>query len=111
MIKKKKIIRRKIKRKDSYFVYMIKCANGFFYTGFTNNITRRVKEHREGRGAKYLRGKGPLVLIYKKKYTYFKNAFKEERRIKRLSKPQKQKLVESLRKAKKRRRKKSECRN
>jgi putative endonuclease len=77
---------------------MIRCRNGSLYTGYTNNLKNRVKLHRSGRGAKYLRGKGPLKLVYSKQYTYYKNALNGERRVKRYSRKLKLKLVKNYKK-------------
>ncbi|OQA57417.1 MAG: GIY-YIG nuclease superfamily protein [Candidatus Omnitrophica bacterium ADurb.Bin277] len=84
---------RKIKRKACFHVYILRCKNGAYYTGFTNNLARRFEEHSKGRGAKYLRGKGPLELVYAKKYAYFLTAMRAERDVKRMSRKKKDELV------------------
>ncbi len=85
--------RKKIKRHGIYFVYIILCRNGALYTGYTSNLEKRIKDHSNGRGSKYLKGRGPLRLVYAKRCRYYLYAVKEERRIKRLTKEQKQRLI------------------
>ena len=79
---------------------MLECSDGTFYTGYANNLEKRIREHNcSRRGAKYLRGKLPVKLVYAKVYHYYKNALGAERRIKRLSHRQKQELVRIYEKA------------
>ncbi len=85
--------KRKFFRRGDFYVYILECANGAYYTGSTNNLENRVTLHNSGRGAKYTRNCGPVKLIWSKKYRNFKNALLEERRIKTLPRPQKEKLV------------------
>ncbi len=83
-----------IKRKGSFFVYILRCRNSQLYTGYTNNLPRRLREHTTGRGgAKSLRGRKPIRLVYAREYKYFRWALREERRIKKLSKQSKETLV------------------
>ena len=88
-------MRREIARKSKYYVYILKCKNGTYYTGYTNNIGNRIKLHNKGYGAKYLRGKGPVELVYVKEYRYYKNALNAELRIKKMRKEQKQELIKN----------------
>jgi len=72
----------------------VECADGTYYTGSTSNLERRIKEHNDGkRGARYLRGKGPVVLVYAKEYSYYKNALHAERSLKKLTRAQKEELI------------------
>jgi len=90
--------RNKIKRKGRYFVYIVQCKNGTFYTGYTNSLEKRIKEHNSGRrGAKYLRGKTPAKLVWCKEYQYYKRAVITEKRIKELTRRQKETLVNGKR--------------
>ena len=84
---------RKFKRLGKFFVYIVKCRDGTYYTGYTPDIEKRVKLHNAGRGAKYTRDRRPVKLIWYKEYKQFKNAFLEEKRIKKLTRTQKEKLV------------------
>ena len=86
-----------IKRHSSYHVYMVQCADGTYYTGYTNDVEARVKLHNSGHGAKSLNWKGklPVELVYAKKYRYYKNAIKGERDLKKLRRRQKEILIQA----------------
>jgi putative endonuclease len=81
------------KRKGKFFVYILECRDGTYYTGFTSDLTRRVELHNTGKGAKYTRCRGPVKLVWSREYVYFKRAILEERRIKRFSRKAKERLV------------------
>lgn len=82
-----------MKRHDKYFVYIIEDKNGTYYTGYTNDINKRFELHEKGRGAKYLRGRAPLKLVFVKEYAYYKNALGAERRIKTYTRERKEELI------------------
>ena len=88
-------MRKKIVRRGRYYVYILKCSNGAFYTGYTNNLTNRIKLHNSGKGARYTRNHRPVKLIWRKKYKYFKLAFKKEIAIKKLTRTQKEELIKN----------------
>jgi len=83
----------KFKRKGRFWLYIVKCTNGTYYTGYTNNLENRIKTHNKGKGAKYLRGKLPVQLVYAKEYRHSKNALRAERNTKKLTHKQKEELV------------------
>lgn len=70
-------------------LYLLETAGGALYTGITTDVARRLEQHRSGRGAKALRGKGPLVLRYQQPMESHGEALREEAAIKRLSPAQK----------------------
>jgi len=76
-----------------WFLYLIRCKGDFLYTGITTNIERRFLAHQAGKGAKYLRGKMPLVLVYQQEVGSHSDALKEECRIKKLTKMEKERMV------------------
>jgi len=78
-----------------WFVYLIRCADGSLYTGISTDVERRFQEHCAGgiRGAKYLRGKGPLQLVYQTTAANRSEASRLEYRIKRLEKADKERLI------------------
>jgi putative endonuclease len=76
-----------------WFVYLVREAGGSIYTGVTTDVDRRVGEHEAGRGAKYLRGRKPLVVLYRRRVGDRGLALRIERRIKRLTRIEKQALV------------------
>jgi putative endonuclease len=84
-----------MKRSGKFYVYIVKCCDGTYYTGSTNDLEKRIGEHNNGkRGAKYLRGKRPVKLVWRKEYNYYKRALQAETRIKQLSHSEKQELVQ-----------------
>jgi putative endonuclease len=84
---------KKIRRTGGVYVYIVRCAGGQYYTGFTNDLDARIKCHNSGKGAKYLRGKLPVELVYKKPYKYLKGALKAECAMKKLTHAQKDALI------------------
>lgn len=77
-----------------YSVYMIRCANGHLYTGIARDVALRLREHADGRrGARYLRGKGPLTLVYSEAVGDRGTAARIEYRLKRLAKQHKESLA------------------
>lgn len=86
---------KKFKRKDVFYVYIVECQNGTYYTGYTNDIENRIKLHNKGLGAKYLRGKSPIKLVYVKEYKYYKSAINKEISLKKLTRKQKEELVKN----------------
>lgn len=74
----------------AYSVYLVRCRDGSLYTGIATDVSRRIAEHKDGaKGAKYLRGKGPLTLVYQQEIGDRSLASKIESRIKRLSSAEK----------------------
>ncbi len=78
-----------------WHLYLVRCHDGSLYTGITTNVARRFMEHQEnsGAGAKYLRGRGPLVLVFQKKLGSRSLALGVESKVKRLPKARKEELV------------------
>ena len=74
---------------------MIRCADGSLYTGIAVDVSRRLQEHEHGaRGAKYLRGKGPLELVFEQFVGDRSDASRVEYRVKRSDKSLKEALIE-----------------
>jgi putative endonuclease len=76
-------------------VYIAECADQTLYTGWTTNLERRLKEHNAGRGAKYTRSRAPVQLVYVEDQPDRRAALQRELEIKRLSRPEKLKLIRS----------------
>jgi len=76
-------------------VYLVRCGDGSLYTGIARDVERRLEEHRsaEGKGAKYLRGRGPLELVLEHPVGERGLALRVEGRIKRLRREEKEELV------------------
>jgi putative endonuclease len=83
----------KMKRSGRFFVYILRCGDGTFYTGYTPDLARRLELHNSGHGAKYTRGRRPVELVWSKEYRYFKRAFLAELKIKKLTRKQKERLI------------------
>ena len=78
-----------------WHLYLIRCHDGSLYTGITTNVARRFAEHRGNgdTGAKYLRGREPLVLVFQKKLGSRSLALGVESKVKKLSKARKEELI------------------
>ena len=79
-----------------YYAYMVKCKYGTYYAGWTNDLKKRIAAHNDGTGAKYLRGKGPVKLVYKKEFSTAKEAQEQERFIKKLNRKQREALIKEI---------------
>ncbi len=78
----------------TWFVYILRCGDDTLYTGSTDDVSRRLAAHNSGKGAKYTRGRGPLELVYSEELPTHSDALKRECAIKRLTRPEKLKLIE-----------------
>jgi putative endonuclease len=76
-----------------WHLYLIRCADGSLYTGITTDVARRLDEHRANRGARRLRGRQPLQLVFSRAIGDHRAALRVERRIKALRKTDKERLV------------------
>ena len=81
-----------------FFCYIVECADGTFYTGWSTDPARREKTHNAGRGAKYTRMRRPVKLIYIEELPDKSSALKRERAIKKFSRKRKEKLVDDNKK-------------
>ena len=80
-------------KQSSWCVYILKCSDNTYYTGITNNIVRRIKQHEANKGAKYTRGRGPFSLAYQAKCENRGEASQKEFEIKKLSLAEKINLI------------------
>jgi len=79
-----------------WYVYIVECSDGSYYTGITNNLVRRILEHNYGnRAAKYTRSRRPVRLIYKESIQDRSKASKREYQIKKMKRSSKKLLIES----------------
>lgn len=78
-----------------HHVYILECADGTYYTGYTTDVERRVAEHNDGTGAKYTRGRAPVEVIHTETYESQSTAMQREYAIKQLRRPAKEDLVEA----------------
>lgn len=77
------------------YTYILKCADNTLYTGWTTNLKTRLKAHNQGKGAKYTRPRRPVVLVYYEEFQTKEEAMRREAAIKKLSRPQKERLIAS----------------
>lgn len=75
------------------YTYIVKCKDGTLYTGWTNNLEKRIKDHNEGRGAKYTKSRRPVALVYYETFETKEEAMRREYAIKRLERKEKLKLM------------------
>ena len=75
------------------YVYMLKCKEESLYTGWTNNLEKRIKAHNNGKGAKYTRVRLPVELVYYEEFEDKIEAMKREYQIKQLSRKEKLEMI------------------
>ncbi len=81
-----------------YFFYILRCSDDSLYCGMTTNLAKRLKEHNSNgpRGAKYLRAKKPVLLVYSEQYLDIKSALRREIEVKKWSKREKEILIKTF---------------
>ena len=78
---------------EKCYTYMVRCSDGTLYTGWTNNLEKRMEAHNSGRGAKYTKSRRPVELVYFEEYTEKSDAMSREARLKQLGRAEKLKLI------------------
>lgn len=76
-----------------HYVYIVRCSDESLYTGYTVDLEKRLESHNQGKGAKYTRGRLPVVLCFFEEYQSKVEAMKREYRIKKLSRKKKLELI------------------
>lgn len=76
------------------YTYILKCSDGTYYTGWTNHLERRMKNHNAGNGGKYTRSRRPVELIYYETFETKEEAMSREYAIKQLTRKQKELLIQ-----------------
>ncbi|WP_286151926.1 GIY-YIG nuclease family protein [Sporofaciens musculi] len=77
------------------YTYILRCKDGTLYTGWTNNLKKRINAHNLGKGAKYTKSRRPVKLVYCEEFSTREEAMKREYAIKRMKKKEKEKMVAS----------------
>ena len=77
------------------FCYMLRCADGTLYTGWTNDLEERIRTHNAGKGGKYTRSRLPVELVYREEFDTREEAMSREWHLKRLTRREKLRLIES----------------
>ncbi|MEM2118696.1 MAG: GIY-YIG nuclease family protein [Candidatus Bathyarchaeia archaeon] len=76
-----------------YYVYILLCKNGSYYTGYTKDVDSRMKMHKTGKGARYTKMHKPKKLVYIEEFSTRKDAMRRERKIKAMNHKQKKMLT------------------
>ena len=79
-----------------WFFYILRCGDNSLYSGITNNLEARLREHNRGAGAKYTSARRPVILIYSEKYDNASEARKREAQIKGWSRVKKENLIKGF---------------
>jgi putative endonuclease len=79
----------------SWLLYVLRCSDQSLYCGITNDLPRRLRQHDQGKGARYTRGRGPVLLIKSWKATDHSAALKAERAFKKLTRQAKELKLKS----------------
>ena len=82
-------------KEATFFVYLLRCSDGSLYTGIAANVSARLSVHDKGKGAKYTRGRLPVSLVYQERLESKSLALKREIQVKKLSRRQKDALVQN----------------
>lgn len=76
-------------------LYILRCRDGSLYTGITTDVDKRFEAHASGKGAKYTRGRGPLILVYREECGDHSAALKRELEVKKLTRQEKELLIQN----------------
>jgi len=76
-----------------HYIYIVECSDGSLYTGYTNNLKKRIKAHNDKKGAKYTRGRTPVALKYFEEFDNKTDAMKREAQIKNMRRKKKLELL------------------
>lgn len=77
------------------YAYILECKDGTYYTGWTNNLEKRLKAHNDGKGAKYTKARLPVSLIYYEEFQTKEEAMRREYAIKHMAREEKCRLISS----------------
>lgn len=78
-----------------YYAYLLQCADGSLYAGYTTDLTARVAAHNAGKGAKYTRSRLPVKLVYREEFDNAHDAMSREWHLKKLKREEKLALIQS----------------
>ena len=85
-------------QQQNNYVYIVRCHDNTFYTGWTTDLDKRIKTHNAGKGAKYTKIRRPVELVYYETFESKSDALKREYQIKQLKRNEKEKLILSKKK-------------
>ena len=75
------------------YTYIVRCRDGSLYTGWTNNLEKRIRDHNAGNGAKYTKSRRPVVLAYCEMFETKEEAMRREWEIKQMKRPEKLRMI------------------
>lgn len=75
------------------YTYIVECSDGSLYTGWTNDLEKRIKAHNDGKGAKYTKSRRPVVLAYYEEFQTREEAMRREWEIKQMSRQKKMRMI------------------
>ena len=75
------------------YTYILECKDGSYYTGWTNNLEKRLQDHNAGKGAKYTKARRPVLLAHYETFTTKEEAMRREYAIKQMTRAEKEKLI------------------
>lgn len=78
------------------YIYIVECSDGTLYTGWTNDLRKRLEAHNAGKGAKYTRSRRPVTLAYYESFLTKEEAMRREYEIKHFTRKRKQKLIQAV---------------
>ncbi|MDD7148948.1 MAG: GIY-YIG nuclease family protein [Lachnospiraceae bacterium] len=78
----------------SCFTYIVRCSDGTLYTGWTNDLEKRIACHNQKKGAKYTKSRTPVTLVYSEQFETKEEAMRREYRIKQYSRKEKELLIQ-----------------
>lgn len=78
------------------YTYIVECQDGSYYTGWTNNLEKRIQAHNDGKGAKYTKSKRPVKLVYYETFETKREAMQREYAIKQMTRMEKEQLMKVL---------------
>lgn len=85
-----------LKPEPTQYVYLLKCGDGSYYTGWTNHLEARVRAHQSGQGAKYTKSHQPVELVYYEEYADKRTAMRREYACKQMSRKEKEQLIQKM---------------
>lgn len=83
----------------NYYAYIVECADGTYYCGYTTNLEKRIDTHNKGKGAKYTRPRLPVVLVYFEEFDSKEKAMSREWHLKQLTHAEKRALAQGFEKS------------
>ena len=83
---------------DKFYTYILRCRDGVLYTGYTNDVEKRLEKHNSGKGAKFTRGRGPMQVVFCQGFPNKEEAMIREAEIKKLPRQEKLEIIKGDRK-------------